>query len=305
MDFTTFNVVDTLRQAIRVLQQNSKAQAIILAAGRGSRMEDATDSNSKCLITVGGKSIIQHQIDMLRQYGIDDVLVVVGYGAKEVEAAVNCQAEIIFNEIWDKTNSLYSLSLCRRHIRGAVVIMNCDVLTHGMVLQRILDQPGNAFAYDSTTGMDDEHMKIALCDGRLTAMSKNLLTKHCCGENVGLLSFDSETTQVLFAESDKVLAEGGHQLWLAAAVERVAQRRLVQAVDVADIPWIEIDYPEDLRHARQVIWPELNQLQAILCGNRHENHYNRKNADIEEVDMNNLHPAPQRSSIRSNMEQIT
>lgn len=281
MDLSTVSVVDALRQAIRVLQQSSKAQAIILAAGRGSRMEDATYSNSKCLITVGGKPIIQHQINMLRQSGIEDILVVVGYGAEEVEATIDGQAELIHNKDWDKTNSLYSLSLCSNHISGAVVIMNCDVLTHGMVLQRILDQPGNAFAYDSTSGMDAEHMKIALCDGRLTAMRKHLKKKHSCGENVGILSFDTETTQALFAETDAVLAGGNHQLWLASAVERIAQQSLVQAVDVADIPWIEIDYPEDLRHARRVIWPKLNQLQAILSGKMHLEHYVHKEVAIK------------------------
>ena len=122
---------------------------------------------------------------------------------------------------------------------------------------------GSAFAYDSVMGTDDEHMKVALSDGRLTAMSKDLNAEHSRGENVGLLSFDTATAQALFDEIDTVLAEGGRGMWLAAGVERVARYMRITAVDIADLPWVEIDYPEDLVHARQIVWPRLNDWPTV------------------------------------------
>ena len=223
---------------------------MILAAGRGSRMESATASKPKCLIEVGGQPLIRHQIEMLRQCGIDDVLVVAGYRADDVETATAGQAEVIRSGLWDRTNSLYSLSLCQQHIRESMVVMNCDVLAHPAVLRRVLDAPGSAFAYDSATGTDDEHMKVALRQGLLVAMSKDMDPLRSRGENVGLLRFDADAAEALFRETDAVLAEGNMNMWMAKAVERVAQYQPLHAIDVADLPWVEIDFPEDLAQAR-------------------------------------------------------
>lgn len=236
--------------------------AIILAAGRGSRMKQATAIKPKCLVEVGGRPLLEHQFDILRRHAIQNILVVAGYKAGEVEAAVAGRSKVIRNDIWDKTNSLYSLSLCRPYVRGPILVLNCDVLAHPMMLRRVLDIPGSAFAYDSVTGTDEEHMKVALRQGRLIAMSKDLDPRRSRGENVGLLSFDAPTAQALFREVDTVLAEDGHGMWLAAGVQRVAQYMPISAVDIADLPWVEIDYPEDLVHAQELVWPRFSQWPA-------------------------------------------
>ena len=246
------------RRGARANKYTPGVQAIILAAGRGSRLKQATTAKPKCLVEVGGRPLLEHQIEMLWRHGVRNILVVAGYKAEEVMTAVAGRAEVIRNDVWDKTNSLYSLSLCRPYVRGPILVLNCDVLAHPSVLGRVLEMPGSAFAYDSIMGTDDEHMKVALCEGRLIAMSKDLNPKRSRGENVGLLSFDAATAQALFDEVDAVLAGGGHGMWLAAGVERVARNMPISAVDIADLPWVEIDYPEDLAHARHLVWPRLN-----------------------------------------------
>lgn len=240
-------------------------EAIILAAGRGSRLSSITEDIPKCLVEVGNRSLLRHQLDLLASAGIDRVTVVTGYCADKIEAELDGRAETVFNPVWSQTNSLFSLWLCRERIHNPFVVMNCDVLAHPDILFRLLDSGGSAFTYDGTSGDDEEHMKVEIEGGVLQAMSKTLPAHRSHGENIGMLYFDRPTGQMLFREAEKALEAGGRNMWMAAAVERVAQNACVGAVDVAGLPWAEIDFPEDLECARRVVWPELS---ARPCATR-------------------------------------
>jgi len=232
-------------------------EAIILAAGRGSRLNSITEDLPKCLVEVGNQSLLDHQLDLLASAGIDQVTVVTGYCADKIEAELRGRAETVFNPVWSQTNSLFSLWLCRERIHNPFVVMNCDVLAHPDILHRLLESGHSAFTYDGTSGEDEEHMKVEIENGILQTMSKSLPAHRSHGENIGILYFDEVIGRMLFREAENALEAGGRNMWMAAAVERVAQNACVSAVDVADLPWAEIDFPEDLDFARRVVWPEL------------------------------------------------
>ena len=232
-------------------------EAVILAAGRGSRLQSETDARPKCLTEVGGRTLLEHQLELLFDAGIQRVCVVAGYQAQAVQDAVGDVADIIYNDLWASTNSLYSLSLCRQWIRGPVIIKNCDVLVDSEAIRRLRASDGSAFLYDSLSGDDDEHMKVELYAGRLTAMSKSLEEERVCGENVGILQFDSNAVRFLFREAEAALRMLGRKHWQAVAVERLCEIVPVHGVDICDLPWVEIDYPEDLDMARRMVWPAI------------------------------------------------
>lgn len=235
-----------------------ETQAVILAAGRGSRMGIATEHRPKCLLPIGDGTLLDHQLDMLSAAEIDRIWIVAGYEADQVRKAAEGRAEMIYNDEWADTNSLYSLWLCRDDcVSGSLLVLNCDVLAHPDVVSRLLTGPGSAFSYDSTSGHDDEHMKVDLEGGWLTAMSKSLPPDRVKGENVGILRFDGPGVPHLFSEADSLVRAGGRNLWLATAVERLARRIRMRGVDVSDLPWCEIDFPDDLLSARARVWPAM------------------------------------------------
>lgn len=232
-----------------------RPQGLILAAGRGRRLGANVDEVPKCLLRVGGKTLLDHQLDMLESAGIRDVCVVAGYQKHALFRACHRRATVIYNEHWADTNSLYSFWLARRWVNRNVVVMNCDVLTDPAVLVHLLATGTSCFAYDSSSGSDDEHMKVELSGNRLVAMSKTLDTPRVHGENVGLLHFLADDARRLFAQAEAILESGSKTLWMASAVQNLARERPLQAVDVRGRPWIEIDYEEDLEEARRRIWP--------------------------------------------------
>lgn len=232
-----------------------RPQGLILAAGRGRRLGAEVEEVPKCLLRVGGKTLLDHQLDMLQSAGIQDVCVVAGYQKQALLRACRGRATVICNEHWADTNSLYSLSLARDWVANDVVVMNCDVLVDPAVLPQLLATRSSCFAYDSSSGNDDEHMKVELSGNRLVTMSKTLDSTCVHGENVGLLHFLADDARRLFAHAETILAAGSKTEWMASAVQHLAEKRPLQGVDVRGRPWIEIDFAEDLEDARRRIWP--------------------------------------------------
>jgi len=235
-------------------------QGLILAAGRGSRLGDYGRGTPKCLLEVGRRRLIEHQLEAFAEAGVAPVAIVVGYCADEVREVVGIRAEYIVNPRWESTNSMYSFWLAREWIRGPVVVANCDVLFHPKILERVLAAKGDGFAYDSGNPATPEHMSVQLDDdGCLVDMSKELSAEAAAGENVGLLHFTAETARAIADEAGRLIDAGKHTTWLAAAVRNVAQARRVRGVDIAGLPWGEIDSAYDLAHVRRSVWPAIHK----------------------------------------------
>ena len=253
-------VEDAVSGPLQVPSNGSRA--LILAAGRGSRMQAATADRPKALLRIGSRSLLGYQLASLRAVGVGDVTIVAGYRAEQIRRAVGARAHVALNAEWARTNSLYSLWVARRWLletpeRGSVFILNSDVLASPTVLARLLHRGESAFAYDARSGHDAEHMKVDLRHGFLRAMSKDLPASQVAGENVGILRLDAVAIRVLVRTAEAVLARGAHQSWLAEAVERTAHHVALRAIDVSDLPWIEVDFPEDLVRAREEVWPQI------------------------------------------------
>ena len=84
-------------------------KAIILAAGRSTRLYPITLEHPKCLLPIGGKTLIEHQITWLNMCGIDDILVVNGYLNHMIEEKLGSRVRYRFYENFAETNNLYTL----------------------------------------------------------------------------------------------------------------------------------------------------------------------------------------------------
>jgi choline kinase len=229
------------------------AQALILAAGGGSRLGEG----AKCLCEIGGRPLIEHQLSSLASAGVRSIGVVVGFEQERVRRVVGDRATYIVNERYAETNSLYSFMLARGWIRGDVLVLNCDVLFDPRLAQMLQDRHRNALLFDSDSGAEAEEMKVALQGDCLDEMSKELPPERTEGENVGMLRLDRHAAQHALEEAERLVAGGGQRQWLASAINRTARRHKFKCVDVAGLPWTEIDFPHDLERARRWVWPAI------------------------------------------------
>ena len=84
-------------------------QAVILAAGQGSRLNHASNGVPKCLVKVGGTPLIEHQLGILEEVGIERVCVVVGHDARTVRSAASSRCEFIVNHQDRVTTSMMGM----------------------------------------------------------------------------------------------------------------------------------------------------------------------------------------------------
>lgn len=232
--------------------------AIILAAGRGRRLEHLTDERPKCLLRVGPLTLIEHQLELLRLHGVESITVVTGYHADAVQARLGRRAHCLVNERHAVTNSLYSLWLAREQARHGFVLLNADVLFDPEILRRVLESPHpDALAVERRRRFQPEEMKVELEGDRIRAMSKQLAPERAHAENVGVLKFSAEGATVLFGRMEELLAAGAEREMCPYAFNAIAAERPLHAVPIEGLPWIEIDFAEDLRRAQEEVWPAI------------------------------------------------
>lgn len=243
-------------------------QAVILAAGQGQRLRDRR-GRPKCLRTVGGVSLVEHQLMALAQVGINDVVIVVGFEQEQIRESVGPSARYVLNERFAETNSMYSFLLSLDLIHDDVIVMNSDLYFHPALPAWLQGLQGDALLYDSGSGEEDEQMKVRVDHGRLVEMSKVMRSDRICGENVGMLRLTSETMWRVADAARAIVAAGGERAWLAAAINHVALDHPIRCVDVAGWPWVEIDFPEDLARARSEVFPAVVGAMATQQNGAH------------------------------------
>lgn len=232
-------------------------RAIILAAGVGSRLQALSGGKPKCLVDIGGRPLILHQLEALADHGIGPVIVVAGYKADEVREVVGDRAEFVINERFEETNSLYSLWLTRDRVTEPFILLNCDLFFNPEVLERVLDAPANALAYDSTSSRGREQTKIAVKGARVVDIGKDVPPGSARGESLGILKFDSAGAKAMFEAAARLVSEGNERAWVIEAVRATASQIQINAVNVAGLAWTEIDFPYDLDVARREVWPSI------------------------------------------------
>ena len=241
--------------------------ALILAAGRGLRLDNIAGNIPKCLLKVGTVSLIERQILSLRDANVDRIAVVVGYKSDVVRQACGSGVEFVENEYYDRTNSLYSLWLARELLLGGCVIMNSDVLFHPQLLKDLItaqceDALLVSYCNEAEAQLGEEEMKVKVSSGRVVDIAKDIDPREADGENVGIAKFGSEGAKLLVDQMNAIISAGETHHWAPRAFQEFAIRRPLHAIGTRGYPWTEIDFPEDYRRATEQILPRMLALDS-------------------------------------------
>lgn len=241
-------------------------RGIILAAGKGLRLELTDAEPAKCLLRVGGTTLIERQLGYLRASGIDQIAVVVGFQAQHIRRTCGTEVEYVENPVYAETNSLYSLWLARHFFADGFIVMNSDVLFHPQLLKDLLTAPHEdaiLVSQKNGTKYGSEEMKVKIRDGYVLDISKSMAPDEADGENVGIVKFGTTGAAVLARELDNLVAKGELRTWAPRAFLEFTKKRPLPVVGTRGYPWIEIDFPEDLRRAREEILPQIPEFLPL------------------------------------------
>lgn len=243
-------------------------QAIILAAGTGSRLLRVSGGTPKCLLPVDGRTLLARQVSALERVGVRKIVVVVGHAADEVRGALGPQCEYVYNCDYATTNSLYSLWLARERLIAGGIVMNADILFHPRLLRDLVEARHEdallvSYRDEDDEPFGDEEMKVTVRKGRVRAVSKSLPAEEADGENVGIARFGRAGASRLVGMMDRLIAAGAHRDWAPRAFHAFAAQYPLHAVGTRGLPWIEIDSPEDYFRARSEVAPRLGATSVV------------------------------------------
>lgn len=235
---------------------------IILAAGQGIRLESVLPGKPKCLLEFGEKSLIEHQIASLMGAGIKKVAIVVGYEHQQIRNHLQNRNDIdityIVNDIYDKTNTIYSLWLARKYFKEDFIYFNADVLFDYRVISRICDGSIHSTLACQKGLCGEEEVKVVVEKGRIVKIGKKIEPALCYGEFIGIARFSKEDN-IRFGEilDECIKDESTWNNFFEYAVDFLGKDRILKEIDISDLPATEIDFPEDLEYARKEVFPML------------------------------------------------
>jgi choline kinase len=240
-------------------------KAIILAAGKGTRLDGAA-VKPKCLVEIGGQTLLQRQIESLRDVDIEGIVVVVGFGAETIRDECDSDISFVENTEFAETSSMYSLWLAREHLADGFVVLNSDVLFHPQLLANLLESSHDdalLLSDTETTPLGDEEMKVKIKDRLVVDISKEIDPLEADGENVGIVKFSAAGAKKLVGYMDQLIAAGAVKEWAPRAFREFALNNPLYALSTAGLPWIEIDFPEDYQRAVTEVYPRIESQLSL------------------------------------------
>lgn len=234
---------------------------ILLAAGVGRRLGDTHDG-PKVLLRFDGETLLDRHLAALAANGLTDIGVTIGHEAAALEAAIAGRAATVFNPDYQQ-GSLVSLWTQRDRLRAgrSVILMDGDVLYPPAMIAQLLGALGEAvLLVDRELEPGDEPVKVCFRGDTIVDFRKrpdDPGDRH--GESVGFFRFSPAMAAALADRCDAYVAAGRTDVEYEEAIRDLilADPAAFTAADVTDLPWTEIDFPEDVDKARAIILPQL------------------------------------------------
>lgn len=237
-------------------------KAIILAAGVGSRIRPMTDNRPKCLLHIGGTTILERMLSHIQSCGIKDVIFVLGYCEEQVKELVKTKfselnAYFVTNNYYAKTNTGFSLMLAKDFIKdSAFVKFDADVVFEKEILKKLIEcSNANCLCIDKNIHLDAEEIKVIINDqNRVLKASKTADPKTAIGESIGIEKIDSSTAMLLFSELETMMEDKkNHQDYYESAYNRLIEKKVpFHVLDISGLKWTEIDTKDDFIRAEKI-----------------------------------------------------
>jgi len=234
-------------------------QAVILSAGRGSRLLPLTQDMPKCIVPMANGTILDQQLAALAEAGIARATVVVGYRADQVERHLAArrppiEVDLCFNPFWAVASSIGSVWAARQVLDTPFCLMNGDSSFASAVIARAIGvlPPSVALVVEPLDVPEEDDMLVRVEGDAVRRVSKGLDPAQATHRSLGIVvgaagsSYADALTRVI-AGAD------GYAAYHHDVIDALAQTEPVQALVETSGDWIEIDRPDDIRRwtARQ------------------------------------------------------
>ncbi|MCD4677068.1 MAG: phosphocholine cytidylyltransferase family protein [Desulfobacula sp.] len=239
-------------------------KALILVAGLGSRLDPLTQMLPKCMVEVNGTPILINTLNHLAANGFKQVVIVTGYMDFLITSQIGNQfknMEIIYikNEIFYKTNNMYSLWLAKEYLidDNGVLLIEGDLFFEEAVLTRLLNTGDNSYWVvdkfilfkEGCMLTTDEAGGIEKIDIIRHTLSRYKRNQH---KSAGMVKISNQMGQILSDCLDFEVKHGHFDIYYDQVVSRHIKQFDLNTCDINGLKWVEIDNIHDLKKAEAI-----------------------------------------------------
>lgn len=242
-------------------------KAVILAAGRGSRLHPYTAECPKCLTELGGQSLIARQLSVLRGAGIDDITIVTGYQAEMLALPGTRQCH---NAAWATTNMVESLFCAEAGFGDDLIVSYSDIVYQPDVIEALLASAADVsvivdrqwrtyWEYRFDDPLSDAESLRMTGDGLITDIGGPVSDiDEIEAQYIGLMRFQGAGVEAL--RRTRAALSDVHRAWMdkrpieKAYMTDLLMEMILTGIDISAVPirsgWLEIDTVEDYEKAK-------------------------------------------------------
>ena len=238
-------------------------KAVIIAAGRGSRLKGNGADLPKPLVKVAGVELLKRTLLSAKRAGVGEFVVVTGYRGEEIQAAISADSQVdvqidwVQNEEWERGNGV-SVFKAREYVDGPFLLLMSDHLFDPQALAKLRNLPvaqGEAVLcvdsrLDRVFDMEDA-TKVLLDGDRIAQIGKELANYNAVDTGIFLCSSS------LFEALEASIAAGEGSL--SGGIRSLAAEGNMRTVDIDGLFWLDVDTPEALVYAEHRLFAMLGK----------------------------------------------
>lgn len=232
--------------------------AVILAAGKGTRLRPYTHEIPKGLIQVGDESLMERSVRILKANGIENILIGTGHLKEQYESfASNRSLQTFQNPEFASTGSFHTLCCGKDFIKEDFLLLESDLLYDEKAIKALLDNNHTDVILCSGFTMSNDEVYVEIIDGLLKDLSKKKETlKSVDAELVGIWKISQALYKQLLLHHDS--APDAQTKDYERAIADLSDKLPIYSKVLEDLVWCEIDNEAHLERAKELILPKLH-----------------------------------------------
>jgi len=235
-------------------------EAVILAAGMGTRLASSLSSYPKGFITFDQFPIIEESVKKLLNIGIEDIWIVTGYEPQYFEKLAERYPKnihTVWNEEFEQSGTMYSLYCVKESLKGSFLLLESDIIYESRALEIITNHPSDHCILLSDFSHSGDEVFVETTNNFLNDMSKNesQLQNKPIGELVGITKISQRLFDCMISHAEEKFEQTLFYDYEVGALVDSSKEIDIDCFLVEDLIWAEIDDPDHLKRAINLIYP--------------------------------------------------
>ena len=210
-------------------------------------MKDLTSNHPKCMLKLNGKTIIEHQIDLLVNNGINNINIITGYKQDKIVNLLKDKCSYYFYPNFKETNNLYTINHHLDILDDECLILFSDVLISDKSMKTLLNDNNDFSLLVDISKCDESTMRIVLDENKIVDIGSHISPNDGSGNFIGIAKFSLNAASSI---KKKIMSlcinnKNINDYYTKAISELAKEKTQINFVDIDGLPWVEIDTKEE------------------------------------------------------------